>query len=233
MVAVLAAARADARDVAARARLGEAVGAPLQRPVVEVLEDRRRSASSAPACPSRAPADRRGRGRGDTSRRPPSPQASSSDASTPKRFEPLGPRFVSASFFSSSVSSPTPARIAFEPMLVARRAMLRRNSSGMPRCAIPRERLRTDDVLGEAADAFAHLELLLGEREFDGHLILLLRSAQTKAFCVSGVGSTSPGSMRRAERDRAPRADRRARRSCRRGRSASRRASASRRGSRA
>ena len=63
VLAVLAAARADAGDVAPGARLGERVGAPAEL-LAHVVEDRRRSASSARACRSRAPAGRRAPGPG-------------------------------------------------------------------------------------------------------------------------------------------------------------------------
>ena len=107
----------------------------------------------------------------------------------------MAPRRFSASFFSSSVSSPTPDRMAFVPMLVARRAMLRRNSSGIPPAR-------------SQASAWGRMTFFARPRMPSRMSICFLPSensmvmacsffslAQTNAFWVSGVGSTSPGSM--------------------------------------
>src|SRR5207248_6889223 len=61
--------------------------------------------------------------------------------------------------------------------------------------AVPRERLRPDDVLGEVVNRVLDLLLAAREAEFDRHGIFL--TDQTKTFCDSAPGNTSAGSIGR------------------------------------
>ena len=201
VLAVLAAARPDAGDVAARARLGERVGAPLEQLRSSCRRRSRGSAPSARAYRSRARADRRGPGPGSRGGGPRRPSAISSAATIDVRCWPSS---------SACGGAPTSAVVAALARRGAHRrgAQVRRAASrgcagtraGTPCSRSHVEALRADDAHGEPVDGLFDLLLaLVSVKSIIG--ALRRRCLRRRRSGTPALGSTSPGSMGRAELD--------------------------------
>ena len=195
MAAVLAAAGADAGDVAAGVGLGEAVGAPLEGRAVQVLEHPEEALlllGGAGAAHGRAAEAGAGETQEETGVAP-GELLGGEDAeeiAAAGAASLLGVLLLLLGLVAQAGAHRVGAHARGEARHVAEELL------GDAAGAVPREGLRADHVLREAADPLAHLELLLAERKFDGHDFFSFfgQRDQTKAFWVSGVGRTSPGS---------------------------------------